>query len=134
MTTKKKTVYDQLFDRIKQHSCMDKDEIIEAGEHGADTGWIGFSYYADTCKFWAKNKSLIMELAEETANSLGEDLLSMIQNFRCLGKADYKQSEIMDALYSSKPKTDAADVVKNAMVWFAVEEVGRWLSNQKGSE
>jgi hypothetical protein len=135
MTTKEKTVYDKLYEMIIKHSGMSKEEIIEAGEHGANTGWPGFTYYSDTCKFWAKNKSLIMELAEETANGLGEDLLSMIQNFRCLSKTDYKQSEIADALYSAKPKTDKVELIQveliqNAMAWFALEEVGRWLAEK----
>lgn len=91
-------------------------------EHGADAGFGQFVYYADTCAFYAKHRALILALVAEMADSLGEDQLTMVRNFNCLGK-DYTLEEVGETLYS--PKNKHQTQVANALAWFTLEEVAR---------
>jgi len=102
----------ELAKAIRKHSGLSNEEIIDAGEHGADAGWAGFTYYNDTEKFYDKNENLIWELLEETADSQGEKPLAVVANFN----------------------TEVTDVAtfKNVLAWFALEETGRWLAGEKG--
>ena len=57
-----KDVIERLEDAVKQHSLLDDADLIEVAEHGADTGWDGFTYYDDTVKFYDANEDDIWEL------------------------------------------------------------------------
>lgn len=107
-------IREKLHKAIKRHSKMEDEEIIQAGEHGADSGWPGFTYYTDTEKFYDKNADEIWELANQSADDFGEEsTLAMIAKF---GGA----------------KNVADDkTFKNLMSWFALEEIGRWLETMK---
>ena len=107
------------------------DSVQDINNHGVDGGFGGFIYYTDTVKFYNRYKKQILQMAEEMAADLGEgDMLSMIQNFNCLSsgrypdrKPDYTQTEIAQALFSGKG--ECVDQIKNAMAWYAAEEVCR---------
>ena len=104
--------YETLYKAIKRHSGMDKEQIIEAGEHGADAGWPGFTYYTDTVKFYDKYHDQIWELAIEEAGEFGnKNVFEMCAGFK-----------VADSV-------DDVDSMKNLMAWYALEEVGRWLEN-----
>ena len=73
-------------------------------------------------------------MAEEMAKESGEDLLSMIANFNCLSsgqypnrKPDYTQNEIAQAIYAGRG--EQVEIIKNAMAWFAAEEVCRMFNH-----
>ena len=90
--------------------------------NGAAGGVEGFISYYETCAFYAKNRALILELVKDMADSLGEGVLEMVQNFNCLGK-DFSLDEIGETLYGNKNKHQTQ--VANALAWFALEEVSR---------
>jgi len=107
-----------------------KESISDVNNHGISSGFGGFIYYSDTVKFFNKHKKDILAMAEDVASQLGEDMLSMIQNFSCLGsggyknrKPDYTQTEIAEAIFAGRG--ESATQIKNAMSWFAAEEVCR---------
>lgn len=106
------------------------DSVQDITNHGIDGGFNGFIYYTDTVKFFNTYKKDILQWAEDMAGELGEDMLKMISSFNCLSsgqhpnrKPDYTQTEIAQALFSGKG--ESADQIKNAMAWFAAEEVCR---------
>jgi hypothetical protein len=109
-------LYKDLVKAVKKHGSLDDQEIIDAGEHGADTGWAGFTYTKDTCEFYDKNEGLIWELLEEQADSMGsKNIMEFIGGFR---QADQIQN---------------LDNFKNLLAWFALEEAGRYLADQRES-
>jgi hypothetical protein len=87
--------------------------------HGIDGGYGQFVYYADTVKFYNRNKKDILGLLEEQACDMGMDQFEMLKSFKCMG--GLSSMEIADGLFSSMGN----DVVKNAMAWYAAEEVCR---------
>jgi len=108
---------------------VDREQLEDVARHGADAGWNGFTYYTETCAFFKAHKSDILELAKQMADDFGQDTLEMIRGFRCLGnngKPDYSTTEIAEALYSGRG--ECADLIRNAMAWFALEEVARELN------
>lgn len=98
-------------------------EVAEdVSRHGIDGGFHGFIYYRDTVPFAKKNKSEIIALCEEMADSMGEDgLISFLSGFGCL--KDSSQDEIAQGLYN--PRSDTNTTVYNALAWLAGEEVCR---------
>ena len=88
-------------------------------QHGIGGGFAGFIYYADTVRFYQKNKADILSLAKEQAEDIGQSVLEMIKGFRCLEGMTI--DEIAEGIY-----TTGGDVqVANALAWFAAEEVCR---------
>lgn len=105
-------VYKRLYDAIKEHAHLEDETIIDAGKHGADAGWGGFTYYKDTCAFYEKNSDDIWELLSQMADDMGEkNPVALIAGFN---RAD----SITDK-----------DTFENLLAWFALEEVGRWLED-----
>lgn len=128
MKTKKQvlteTTYPKLVNAVISRIGMDSVEDVV--NHGIDGGFNGFIYYKDTVKFFNTHKKDILAMAKDMADSLGEDMLTMIAGFNCLSnnrKPDYTVNEIGEAIYAGRG--EAADIVKNAMAWFAAEEVCR---------
>lgn len=97
----------------------------DVANHGIDGGFHGFIYYSDTCKFAARNRSLIAELAEQQASDLGESVLAMVAGFNCL-RGDVTESEVGRVLFSARGgDSDARLLIENALAWYAGEEVCR---------
>jgi hypothetical protein len=94
----------------------------------ADAGWSGFIYYSDTHEFAMKNRKAINELLKDTADQLGEEVVSMVKNFGVF-KGEMDNEELQD-LYKyiggGRPKQGS---VTNIMAWFALEEVARMFDN-----
>ncbi len=92
-------VSDTRFPRITRAVLrhVDREQLRDVANHGADSGWSGFTYYSDTCAFFKAHKADILALAKQSADDLGEEMLAMIRGFRCLGnsgKPDYTTDEI----------------------------------------
>lgn len=101
---------ERLLAAIREHSGMDDAQIIEAGQHGADTGWPEFCYYADTDRFYQANEEAIYELLNEECEAMGHsNVEQMISQFQ---RADMLSS---------------AAGRRQLLAWFALEEIGRWL-------
>jgi len=109
--------HETLYAAIKAHCSLDDEEIVSAGQHGADTGWGGFTYTADCCEFYAANKAAIWELAQEMADDFG-----------------YKSVPELVATFNRADMADTPDGFENLLAWFALEEVGRWLADNPQTE
>ena len=96
--------------------------------HGADGGFTGFTYTEECVTFFNENRQDILHLAENMADELGQNLLDMIQDFKCIGPA-YSTSEIGKALWDkSDDDKNATRTIQNGMAWFAAEEIARELN------
>ena len=93
----------------------------DVSNHGADSGFSGFTYYNDTISFFKRNKAAILEMAKSQADDFGSvDLYSMIAGFNCL-KTD--SGTVADAIHN--PRTQDPENVRNALAWYALEECSR---------
>lgn len=108
------------------------DSVEDVNGHGIDGGFSGFIYTKDTSAFFVAFRKDILKLAGEMASEMGEGVLEMVQSFRCLGEA-YSLDEIGRALYghiNGRFVEDAdTDTIRNAMAWFAAEEVCRMFED-----
>lgn len=103
-------VYEKLVDAIKAHAELDNEDIVEAGRHGADAGWAGFTWNQDAADFYDQNEDLIWRVLEEMAGACGyENPMAMV--------AAFKRSDMLDS----------AEGFKVLLAWFALEEAGRYL-------
>jgi hypothetical protein len=103
--------------------------LRDIANSGADAGWPGFCYYCDTCDFTDAHRAHIVATIEDMADSLGEDPITMVRNFRCLGTDNpVSASEVRLCLYYGQaPDNDATTLIENALAWFALEETARTL-------
>lgn len=98
-----------------------QDRAADVATYGASGGFGGFIYYSETCKFTAKNRAAIAEMAEAMAADCGNaDAVELVAGFRCV---DSTRADIARALYGGRggDTTNA----ENALAWFALEEVSR---------
>jgi hypothetical protein len=116
-----------LINAVKEELGKDeylKSTMVEVCNHGADCGFSGFIYHYETIKFFDDNKDDIITLAKDLSEDLGTGLLEMISQFNCLN-TNYSVSEVAEVLFSNE-EHEAATQIKNAMSWFALEEVSRF--------
>lgn len=97
-----------------------KECANDVTNHGANGGFSGFVYYNETVPFFKRNKKEIIELVRSMAEELGENSMSLVAGFNCL-KTDAET--VADAIYN--PRTEDPENVRNALAWFALEEVAR---------
>lgn len=118
-----KTLINAVYDRVG------KDSIMDVVNHGIDGGFSGFIYYSETHQFAMRYRKLIVKLLEETAEMLGEDVVSMVSNFGVFRRspmdADDKK-QLYRYLGGGRCEQSA---ITNVMAWFAAEEVCRWFDN-----
>ena len=96
---------------VRIHSGLSYRELQEAGLHGADCGWSGFTYTHDTASFYESNTDDVWELLSDHADDLGMSPLALLASFNRAG-------DVSDAASFS-----------NLLAWFALEEVGRYVSD-----
>lgn len=98
--------------RIREHSGMEYRSIIQAGVHGADAGWPGFTYYTDCVKFYEAHSREIDALIAEDAESHGFDSpMSFMASWGCANTMqDY-------------------DTIANGKAWYVLEVTGHLLSD-----
>jgi hypothetical protein len=110
----------------------DPDDMIiiqDIVNHGIDGGFNGFIYYSDTVMFYDLNKEDIDDLVKEIAEESGVGLLEFIHSFRCLHK-EYTIDEIGQIIYGDGANNhEINEVIKNALSWFAAEEVCSWFED-----
>lgn len=82
----------------------------EIAQHGAAAGWRGFTYYKDTEEFYDNNENEILELAGQAAEDCGHDT-------------------ICEFVSTFATPVETASQYKNALAWFALEEVARWVED-----
>lgn len=102
------------------------ENITDVNNNGASVGFSGFTYYDETVNFYKKYRKYILQLAEDTADLLGLDTITMIKDFKTLG-GEFSNEEIAKAIYLLRGENK--EIIINAVVWFAVEEVCRWFED-----
>jgi hypothetical protein len=104
----------ELLKAIREHAGLELSTIRAAGEHGADAGFGGFTYYTDTSAFVAANRSLLWAILAEDASDFGFDSVpAFIASFNRADMADDETG--FDCL----------------VAWYALESAGRWLEARR---
>lgn len=101
------------------------DYLSDAANHGADAGFPGFTYYADTVPFFRRNRKEILARLESLAADLGEEMLQCLAGFQCL-----KGVPTLDLARGIDGRGEYATQVQNALTWFALEEVAREVCDE----
>lgn len=99
--------------------------VDDINNHGINAGFPGFTYYSDTHAFAMRYRKIIVRLLEEQADSLGEDVVSMVSNFGVFRNSPMDADDKKDLykyLGGGRPTQGA---ITNVMAWFAAEEVCR---------
>jgi hypothetical protein len=109
--------YEELVQAVRDHSGMDDEQIREAGEHGADAGWPGFTYTADGADFTRTNRELVWAMLQQEADDFGADNVpAYVAGF---ARADMAES---------------ADGFDCLLAWWALETAGRWLEDNPADD
>jgi hypothetical protein len=105
------------------------DYVVDVVNHGADAGYPGFTYYNDTHAFAMRYRKMIVKLLEESADMLGEEVVTMVSNFGVFRQSPMDNDDRKD-LYKyiggGKPEQGT---ITNVMAWFALEEVCRMFED-----
>lgn len=104
----------QLLEAIREHSGMDDDDIRQAGEHGADAGWPGFTYTLDGAEFTRKHVELVYDLLAQEAEEFG--LPNVVAHVATFARADM---------------ADTRDGYDCLLAWWALETAGRALEDDE---
>jgi len=112
------------------------NSAIEAGQNGADVGWHGFTYYNETLAFAKRHRKAIAEAVEALSGALGEGAIECVGGFGCLQDTKPTVREVAVALYGGDEPDDGhdlsgTDMVRNALAWFALEEVGQAIADRQ---
>lgn len=105
------------------------DICLDAARHGADSGFAGFTYYADTCEFARRHRKLIVDQIVDDADGFDMTPIQVVQGFRCLDEPS--EQAVALAIYGGSVTADLEDdvyLVRNAMAWYALETVGNWFT------
>lgn len=105
------------------------ESVEDINRHGIDGGYSGFIYNSDTHRFAMKNRKMIVEMLEETAEMLGEDVVTMVSNFGVFRNSPMDREDKTDLykyLGGGKPEQGT---ITNVMAWFAAEEVCRMFED-----
>lgn len=105
---------------------LDPESMEDVVNHGINGGFSGFVYYSETHSFAIKNRKLITELLEQSADELGVDAVSMVASFGVFRNSSMDNEDRKDLykyLGGGKPNQGA---ITNVMAWFAAEEVARY--------
>ena len=105
----------RLLKAIREHSGLELDAIRDAANHGADSGYGGFTYTSDAASFTRDNADLVYEILGEDAEDFGFDSIpEFVASFH---RADM---------------ADSRDGYDNLLAWYALEAAGRWLGRSPG--
>lgn len=96
--------------------------LEDIANHGIDGGFHGFIYTRDTVEFYDKNRAVILAEVNQMADDMGTDPISMIQDFGCIDSDDPVAEVVMGISDDT--------TVKNALAWFAAEQVAYQLTGK----
>ncbi len=106
------------------------ESIEDVNRHGISGGYGGFIYYSDTVSFYKRHRKAINRMAEEMADSLGENVVDMVLSFRCINNDKETRSDVGRCLYGGNLRGLLDDChVPNSLSWFAAEEVCRMFED-----
>jgi len=99
--------------------------IPDINKHGIGGGFNGFIYYVDTHKFAMRHRKLIILLLKQMADSLGEEIVSMVSGFGVFRTHKMDNDDRQELYkYLGFGKCEQSSIT-NLMAWFAAEEVCR---------
>ena len=129
LTELQKRVIEQLSDESELNE--DNASVLkDVANHGADAGFVGFTYYSDTCKFFDDNKDLIFEQLLEDRWSIGyNSLIEMLSSFICFKDVDIYNIEAF-LINSDDESNEEQTTLKNGLAWYALESVAWQLEEQ----
>ena len=105
------------------------DSVRDVNNHGINGGYSGFIWYSDTHKFAMRYRKLIVKLLEEQADSLGEDVVSMVSNFGVFRQNKMDNEDKKELYKYLGGGRNEQSTITNLMAWFAAEEVCRMFDN-----
>ena len=114
-----KTLINAVISRIGMASVND------VNQYGIDGGFSGFIYYSETHKFALTYRKQIVQLLEETAEMMDEDVVGMVSGFGVFRRSPmdaYDKRDLYKYLGGCKPEQGA---ITNVLAWFAAEQVCR---------
>ena len=91
----------------------------------ASDGYSGFIYYNETHAFTIKHRAAILELLNETADQLGEDVVTMVCNFGVFRRDKASQEDKKDLYIFLGGGKPTQGPITNVLAWFTLEEVNR---------
>lgn len=106
-------------------SRIGKDSINDVNNHGIDGGYSGFIYYSETHSFAMRYRKDIIKMLLEYAESLGEDVVTMVSNFGVFRSNPMDEEDKMDLYKYIGGGRCEQGTITNLMAWFAAEEVCR---------
>lgn len=77
-------------------SRIGKESIEDVVNHGIDGGFSGFIYYYETHTFAMRYRKYIIQLLEEMADSLGEEVTEMVSNFGVFRNSKMDSEDMKD--------------------------------------
>jgi hypothetical protein len=99
------------------------NQLENCALHGSNIGFPGFTYNSDTVAFFRNNRRDIANHMEQTAEELGTDIISMVQNFGAFCNSDKPTAgEIGKALWDSRFSPNFTDLY-DIFARYALEEV-----------
>jgi len=105
------------------------DSVNDVNNHGISGGYSGFIWYTDTHAFAMRYRKLIVKLLEEQADSLGEDIISMVGNFGVFRQNKMDNEDKKELYKYLGGGRNEQSTITNLMAWFAAEEVCRMFDN-----
>jgi hypothetical protein len=97
--------------------------LIDCANHGAQTGFNGFTTTKDTLAFFFENRLNIVSHMEKAAIEFDTDIISMVQNFGIFRNAPKPAiSEVGRALWCSTHDYKLTSLY-NLFTWYALEEI-----------
>lgn len=103
--------------------------ILNINSYGIQGGFSGFIFYYETHKFAMRHRKIIVKLLNEDADSIGEDVVSMVANFGIFRKNKMDNDNRQDLYkYIGGGKCEHGDIT-NLMAWYAAETVCRWFED-----
>ena len=104
--------------------------LKDVANYGANAGFVGFTYYIDTCKFFDDNKELIFkQLLDDRVNIGYDSLTEMLSSFRCFKDVDTYDIEAF-LINSDDGSNNEQTTLKNGLDWYALETVASQLEEQ----
>lgn len=132
MKTKKEVLQERSDYKVLINAVITRigmSSVEDVINHGIDGGFSGFIYYSDTHKFAIAYRKLIVQMLEEMASDLGEDVVKMVAGFGVFRNSpmdDQDKKDLYKYLSLGRPQQGA---ITNVMAWFAAEEVCRMFDN-----
>ena len=101
------SAYNEMVAEIKDMlDAHENPEVLsDVAEHGADSGFPGFTYTSDCVTFYEAHEEAIWEILADTAENMGFNVPQLIGGFGRVNMAD------------------TPDGFKNLLTWFVLEEV-----------